>query len=167
MPQQAVNELRIRISKPLLTTLFAMVAQTQVMNAETDAEAVKLAEAYAAQLLEASIAEFRLKQLSKKTLVRPCIQKGELISPLPTDLHRRKLDAVMTQKILFVRDSEGLNSRELAERFGVTHTTIDKILVANGRAVHTHPSTGHNGRVRGKNLVGPLSNPAQRQEQEP
>lgn len=144
------NELKITIRRPLYASFVALAALKQM---EYDLERC------ATEILEAAIIEHRARQIRHETRRGPKEKAAQLITVIGADNHRLKIPAEVAQKILFIHDSERLNAHELATRFHISTTSVQRILAANGQAVHTHPSTGHNGKFRGKNLVGPLSSP--------
>ena len=156
MENAAPNELTIKIRKALFLS-FIQLAEAKQMQDNL--------ESLATQIVETEIVAYRAKQIRHETRRGPKEKAAQLISVIGADNHRLKIRADVAQRVLFIADSERLNARELGERFNLSTTSVQRILAANGQSPHTHPSTGHNGRVHGKNLVGPLSNPAQRQKQ--
>jgi hypothetical protein len=151
----APNELIIKIRKPLYASFVALAELKQMKD---DLENC------AAQILEAAIIEHRAKQIHHEMRGRPPKEKTQFITVVGDDNHKRKLSAAMIQQILFVHATERLNGRELGQRFGVSRTSVERILTANAQAAHTPMSTGSNGKCRGQNLPCTLSTPTQKEQ---
>src|SRR6266478_1515276 len=103
MNQQPPNEIRIKINRSLLASLFQMAAQTQITMGVEDAEAAKVVEAHCSQIIEASIAEFRLQQLLNKrsgTKQNKTTRGSRAAPDAPYDNNRKKVPPAVVQRIL-------------------------------------------------------------------
>jgi Mor family transcriptional regulator len=137
-----LTELRIRLSPPLVISLFQMAADGLVpANA-------KRVETFISQLIESAVADFRLKELLKKNETK---RKAYYLKPQIADAsfnHRTKISAAVTQKILHASSSHGMTISELSRRFNVSRACIGNILSKFADSPHTQTPLGGN-RKRG------------------
>jgi antitoxin component HigA of HigAB toxin-antitoxin module len=134
------TELKIKISKPLIISLFQMASDGLVPPT------AKGVENFVSMMVESAVADYRLQQHQKKTLE---IKQHKYLKPGAIDAsfnHRRKIAPETTQRILYAHQSLGLTLTELGERFGISRTQISNILAAHANAQHTQ--------IRGNNKRG-------------
>jgi DNA-binding NarL/FixJ family response regulator len=108
--QSASNEIRIRLNAPLLRTLLEMAASV----------ATPL-EAFAGQILEARIADFRLQKIIKDS---PFPLRGECRS-IQHENCRQKVNA-KRKRILQMLD-EGVRIDDIARRTGSSPSTVRRV----------------------------------------
>lgn len=108
---QAPNEITIRIRKEILVSFFEMAAATSTRP-----------EGLAEQLVEAGVADFRLRQITRESPLAP---RGAL-APTPTEVWRRKVDAIKMQRILHLLD-QAVSVVDIAVRTGVSSGTIRRV----------------------------------------
>jgi Homeodomain-like domain-containing protein len=96
---------------------------------------------YLAEIIEARAAELRMAKLAPKFPLAP---KGEPVPTKETDNHRTRCGIETTAKIVLLLQ-QATPVHEIAERFGVSLTTIWRIKNSYAKAIHVPSSTGHNG----------------------
>jgi hypothetical protein len=98
-------------------------------------------ESFLAELLESIAADFRLKQIEPHFPMPP---PGLGVPHIPgSNGHRRyPLSPEKVQRIIFLREREGLSVDALAVRFKVCKGTVSRILKAHERAEHVK-TPGH------------------------
>ena len=111
----AASQVKIRFSKSLLAGVREMLA-LRSMSIEN----------YLLQLAEADTAPVRLQKWRSNFLL-PAGRKEKIIETRDGD-PRKKLTPAQIQCALFLYDSEGLPINQIARRFGVGHSTIQRIL---------------------------------------
>jgi len=80
-------------------------------------------EGFAAEIIEAAVADFRLRKINKE---RPLAPRGEAAAPQTNQNWRQKVDGVKAQRILYALD-EGVSVADAAKRNGVSRTTVRRI----------------------------------------
>jgi len=105
-------------------------------------------EKFAVKLISADISEFRSLRIGKNFLLpqREYPPPLEGLSTKRKQRRARDLSPAATQKLLFLADTEKLNSRQLAQRFGVSAMTVGRILQrreSNAIRVPTAPRPKH------------------------
>jgi hypothetical protein len=114
------NELRIHISKRLFSSLREMFQLTRLSGD------LRSLEMFASELLEANVAEFRLRKITEAFPLPP--PGGPSLKHLGIDVHRRALRPAQIQRVLFLAETANLCATAIAERMGVTTTTVRRIL---------------------------------------
>lgn len=125
--------LKIRVAKPLFATLQEMASLTSTPTA-----------GFAAQLIEAAVADFRLRNITKDFPMPP---RGECFRSSvipPSETSRQKVDAAKAKQILRALD-QGVPVVEIAERNGVAASTIRR--VRDRRAQYAEPEENHDDEI--------------------
>jgi len=119
------NELRLRINKKLYLSLCEMLEISRLRGNSRNLEV------FASELLEATVAEFRLRKICATS---PLASRSEPGPMQTNDIHKTLLSPGAIQRLLFL--SAELNATELAARFGISDSHVRRIL-------QRHESTEH------------------------